>query len=184
MTIDTIFSILDNILINPDRKAAYIDITHEYMNNGDLFRSTVNQLWDFGVTWVFPDGKRLASTVGETSLPEQRIQASLLYYSLDAQNSKDIRDDILGIANIYHSCIAAGLNPDLIFRSVANVSLPSVSRLLINFIERPDKQKCMEAFALAINDDGSGIFVKNSIVNFPLSKTDLQIIKGYNHEIK
>jgi hypothetical protein len=158
MNIDETFDILDRILMNPDRRVAYLDLTQEYIKNDDFFRTTVSELWDFGTTWIFPDRRRLTSITDEFSTPEQKIMACLLYYSIDFRYSQvDIREVIWQVAILYHTCIAAKLEPDIIFRSIASISLPEISRLLISFIERPEEQKSMKAFSLGkfIHDDGA-----------------------------
>ena len=63
----------------------------------------------------------------------------------------------MGIAADYHLCAVNGINPDEVFRSVADVSLPFIARLLVNFINRPPELKNMEAFGLfqTILEDGT-----------------------------
>jgi hypothetical protein len=157
MNIEDTFDILDKILMNPDRYVAYLDLTQEYIKNDVFFRTTVSELWDFGTTWIFPDRRRLTSTNEEFSTPEQRIKACLLYYSIDFRSCQiDIRDVMWQVAILYHTCIVAKLEPNIIFRSIAQISHPIVSSLLINFTERPEEQKSMKAFSLGkfTHDDG------------------------------
>jgi hypothetical protein len=156
MDLDNAFAILDDIIKNPDRKKAYFDLVHEYMFQEQSFRDIVTQLWDFNVPWIFPNGCRLASTIGEVESPETRIRAGLLYYSIGENDNRDIRDDIIGVAISYHSCLAANIDPEVIFQSVIDISTPKVRKLLIDFLQRPDNRKSMKVFSLikTVTNDG------------------------------
>ena len=151
--------ILDAIVKNPDRHRAYLDLAHEYMTRDQSFRDMVTQGWDFNVEWKFLNGCRRASKNNDAGSPEISIRTGLLYYSIAEKNSRDVRDDLMGIAICYHSCLAAGIDPNEMFRSVAEVSTPKVRKLLIDFIERPDEKKSMKAFRLVRIDDENGDIV-------------------------
>ena len=163
MNSDSNSFVLDEILKNPDRRKAYLDLAQEYMSRDQSFRDMVTQGWDFNVPWGYSDGCRLASTKADIVSPEIRIRTGLLYYSMAEKNSRDVRDDLMGIAICYHSCLAVGIDPDKMFRSVAEVSTPKVRKLLISFIERPDDRKSMKAFGLVrIDGEDGDIIIKAS----------------------
>jgi hypothetical protein len=154
--LDNAFVILDDIIKNPDRKKAYFDLVHEYMFQDQSFRDIVTQLWDFNVPWIFQNGCRLASTIGEVESPETKIRAGLLFYSIGENDLRDIRDDTIGVAICYHSCLAANIDPEVMFRSVIDISTPKARKLLSDFLQRPDDRKSMKVFGLikTVANDG------------------------------
>lgn len=130
--------IVQPILDNPDRTKAYLDLAEVYMASDPSFRMTVSKYWDFGTEWKF-----------DKTMPIlKRTQASLIFYSIAVKQSVDLRDDLMGIATDYHRCVANGLDADQVFRSVAEVSLPFVAGILIDFIEREPEDRNLKAFGL------------------------------------
>ena len=138
---------IQTILDEPDRTKAYHDLADMYMASDVDFRLTVSMYWNFGAEWGFD--KKLPTL--------QRVRSSLIWYSIAVKDSQDIRDDLMGIAANYHRCAANGLNPDEVFRSVAEVSLPFIAQLLIDFINRPSDSRSMAAFGLiqTVLEDGT-----------------------------
>ena len=63
---------------------------------------------------------------------------------------------LIDIAVIYHECLFVNIEPMDLFYLVARESTSDVSKLLRDFIERPDEDKSMKAFCLAkvVNDNG------------------------------
>ena len=159
MSNDEFSSILEPIIKNPDRKQALIDLAHEYMNRDQAFREMVTRDWDFGVPWIFPDVCRLASTKNEVDSPENRIRVFLVSFSITENDSYDIRDDLVGLAVVYHSCLAANIDPEKMFRSVADISTPKARKLLLNIIERSDNERSMKAFSIVRTDNEDGEIV-------------------------
>ncbi|MDR1291218.1 MAG: hypothetical protein LBK06_08455 [Planctomycetaceae bacterium] len=157
MNLDAIFSLLDTIIANPNREDAFLQLTDEYINQNELFRSTVRELWDFGTHWKIPNWKRLASTIGETSTPKQRIQARLVYLSLNKDFCYDTRDIILHLAVIYHSILEADFDPNILFNEIAVVSCPIVRDEILKFLERPEYHKSKQAFLVEKSIDKNGI---------------------------
>ena len=156
---DKFFDILDPIIKNPDRKQALIDLAHEYMNRDQSFREMVTRNWDFNVPWIFPDVCRLASTKNEAYSPETRIRIILISSSITENHSYDPRDKLNGLAVVYHSCLAANIDPEKMFRSVASISTPKARKLLLNIIERPDDERSMKAFSIVRTDSDDGEIV-------------------------
>ena len=138
---------IQTILDEPDRTKAYHNLAEAYMTSDVDFRLTVSKYWNFDAKWGF-DRKRP---------PLPKIRSSLIWYSIAVKDSQDIRDDLRGIAANYHLCSANGLDPDEVFRFVANVSLPFIAQLLIDFINRPLDSKSMDAFGLTqtVLEDGT-----------------------------
>jgi len=139
--------LIQTILDESDRTKAYHDLADAYMASDADFRLTVSQYWSFDAKWGF-DKKRP---------PLQRIRASLIWYSIAVKDSRDNRDDLMGIAANYHKCVANGFDPNKVFRSVAEVSLPFIAQLLIDFINRPPDSRSMVAFGLTqtVLEDGT-----------------------------
>ena len=157
MNSDSNSFVLDEILKNPDRRKAYLDLAQEYMSRDQSFRDMVTQGWNFNVPWEFPNRRRLASTKGEIDSPEIRIRAVLLFFSIAEKGwLRDVRDILVGLAFCYHSCLAAGIDPDKMFRAVAEVSTPKIREILIGFIERSEDNKSMKAFKLVRTDGEDG----------------------------
>ena len=149
--------ILQPILDEPDRKKAFFDLVDVYIKGDDDFRKTVCECWDFGVRWKYCDPSRMASTTEDGIPPLQKIRADMICHALCIKDSLDFRDDLMSISVDYHSCVAAGLDPDEIFRSIAAISPPKLSKLLIGFVERAPVDRSMKAFGLRklVHEDGT-----------------------------
>lgn len=147
--------ILQPILSEPNRKKAWYDLAETYMAQDEEFRLTVSKFWDFGVDWEW----RLPISSAGIPVPIlSRVRSHLIYYSVAVRYSRDIRDDLCGIAHTYHLCDANGYDANEVFRSVAKVSLPIIGRLLINFVERDPDLRSLKAFCLEKVEQPDGTF--------------------------
>lgn len=146
--------VIQPILDATNRKKAWYDLAEAYMTQDGEFRLVVSKYWDFGVDWAWclPP-----SAAGEPVSVLTKVRADLIYYSIAVRHSEDIRDNLVGIAHAWHLCDANGYNADEVFRDVANVSLPIIGRLLLNFVEHSPENKSLKAFGLktVTTPDGS-----------------------------
>lgn len=147
---------LEKITKLADREEAYFELVRLFKQETDEFRELVRECWDFGVEWIYPNVKRLACKINERYLPIEKIQASLIYDSIEDLRQEDVKDKLVALAVIYHSCIAAGIDPQKQFEEVALISSPKIANLFRGFINRSDENKSMEAFLLVAvqNSDG------------------------------
>jgi hypothetical protein len=147
---------LESILKKPDRTEALLDLTKLYRSADSKHRAYIANNWDFGVVWKATNPMRLACSMHEKMSCEERIFSSLIYMALENQVNLNNRENYIGIAIIYNSCILANLDPDEIFREVAAISGPSFSRILTDFVDRIESDKNLAAFMLAAERDGNG----------------------------
>ena len=147
---------LEKILKMSDRAAAFIELISLYFYGGDEMRQYIVSNWDFGVSWELPNQARLTCKNNERWSCQQRIEASLAYSAIAVNYVADVREELIALAVIYQSCIFSSLEPDNIFKKVAKVSVPSISAMLINFIDRKEEDKSLAAFFLSAerNDEG------------------------------
>ena len=89
-----------------------------------------------------------AVVVNEQKSCRERIEASLIYDSLENFKIEDINDKLIGLAVIYHSCIEAGLDPKYEFEYIASLSSYKFAKFLRDFIKRSPKDKSLKAFFL------------------------------------
>jgi hypothetical protein len=147
--------LLDDILKMHDRKEAFMYLSRFYLNASERERADIRDRWDFSVAWGFPVQSRLACRTGETYSCEDRIIASLVYYSIEDMKQED-RDIVIGLCVIYHSCILAGLDPTKLFGRVADVSSQKTATALYEFLNRNPRDRSMEAFFLKPHKNSDG----------------------------
>ena len=147
---------IDSILSNADRAEAYLQLCERFMTGTDEFRDFVRLEWDFGADWEFPMQERLSCRVGETRPCRDRIEASLLYFAIAIENDRDSRDDLVAFSVIYHSCVAACIDPTELFRKVAKLATPGVAKSMRDFVARSAADRSLSAFLLIkdVNSDG------------------------------
>lgn len=147
---------IKNIIECSDREDAYFKLAATYLNSPGELRKQIRTNWDYGVKWIYPNQRRLACSKNEKRSRQERILASLVYDSIEDLRDGDLRDRLVGISVIYHSCIEAGLNPEEEFEKVASISSEKTAIFLRNFIHRKPEDKSKEAFMLktAKNSDG------------------------------
>lgn len=148
---------LDDLFTISDRTAAYMGLAKRYIHGSDDDRCWIVAGWDFGVDWAYPNWQRLACKTGEAYEPEEKIRAFLVSQAITAAKpTVDVRDDLVGLAIIYQSAVAAGLDANKEFGYIASISPPPVRALLEDFAKRADADKSLAAFRLAsiLNGDG------------------------------
>ena len=147
---------INEIIGLSDREEAYYKLVDLYIKCSPQEREQIRKDWDYGVKWIYPNPRRLACSKNEKRSCRERILASLLYDSIQNLRYGDIRESLIGLAMLYHSCIIAKLNPREEFEYVASISSPQVEEFFLGFINRKPNEKSMKAFCLAtkINSDG------------------------------
>ncbi len=144
------------ILSLPDREDAFFQLVYLFVDGPNQIREEIRKGWDFGVDWVYPNTKRLACIYNEKRSSKDRILASLVYDAIEDFQEEDAKDKLVALAVIYHSCIAAGLDPNEEFEKVASLSSAKTAAFLRDFINRSQKDKSKKAFMLSSlkNKDG------------------------------
>jgi hypothetical protein len=147
---------LKEILSEANIEKAYITLADKYWSSDESFRKTVRNGWDFGIKWKCP--KIIPPPLSSRTLDEQEriIRANLLYFSISANDVLDTGDILIDLAVIYHECLLIDVDPQCLFLSVAQKSIPSIQKLLTEFINRPEEDKSMEAFCLLKSVDENG----------------------------
>jgi len=155
MTKDSI-SKLKEIIAQPNREDAYYQLVSLFVDGPEKIREKIRKGWDFGVEWIYPDTRRLACSHNEKRSSRERILASLVYDAIEDLQQEDPKEKLVAFAVIYHSCIAAGLDPQEEFEKIASISSPRIASVFREFINRNPDNKSEDAFMLStiINTEG------------------------------
>ncbi|MHB0916114.1 MAG: hypothetical protein ACYC5A_11210 [Thermoleophilia bacterium] len=156
MTKDSSSSMLVETITLPNREDAFMMLVDVFLNGTEELREEIRQRWDFGAEWIFPNMKRLACSNNEKWSSKERIVASLVYDAIVDLREEDIKDELVTLAVIYHSCLAAGHDPHKIFGKIAAVSTDKTAAVLRDFVNRNPEDISIEAFMLSteVNSDG------------------------------
>ena len=147
---------LEEILKLADRQDAYQRLVALFLQGPEETRDLIRAKWDFGLKWVLPNIQRLACRKNERYSCDERIIASLVYDAIENLKQVDLREQLLEWAHVYQSCLAAGIVPEELFRRAASVSSPSMARMMMDFINRPEDRKSMKAFDLISRTNSDG----------------------------
>jgi len=147
---------LEEILKLADRQDAYQRLVALFLQGPEEARDLIRAKWDFGLKWVLPNMQRLACRKNERYSCRERALAALVYDAIVNLKNEDIRDILVGWANVYQCCLAAGIVPEELFRQAASVSSPSMARIMMDFINRPEEAKSMKAFGLISRTNSDG----------------------------
>ena len=79
-----------------------------------------------------------------------------------------MREKLIGLAVIYHSCIAAGLEPQNEFEYAALLSSQKTANFFRDFISRKEADKSIQAFALTVCKNNEG----ETEIYWPVQKSD------------
>ncbi len=137
---------LKAILFEPEPTEAFYKLCYLYSQALTEQRVEIRKRWDFNKTWELPDQTTLACNLPEDRSSEERIRASLIYTSL--MNDYDYRDVLTWLAPIYHSAMISGINADLLFKEISNISSPIAASLIHSFINRDPNSKSLSAWCL------------------------------------
>ena len=153
---DVLMLSLTQILNLSNRQEAYYQMVDYYLKANANEQANIRKKWDFGVQWIYPNFKRLACHRNESYYPKDKIVALLAATSLQDLRDQDWRDELVGIAIIYHSCLLVKVSPKEVFEHVASASSPKTAKFIRDFYQRDQKDKSLEAFGLQIvmNPDG------------------------------
>lgn len=147
---------LETVLKMPDRAEAFIELVRLLFYGDDAERDSIVKNWNFGVDWVYPNQTRLACNKKERWSSQTKIEASLAYFLLETKHESDYRENLIALAVIYQSCIAADLDARIIFEKIAKYATPRVKDMFANFLMRKEEDKSLAAFMLMAekNEDG------------------------------
>ena len=142
-------------------------------------RDLIRAKWDFRFKWVYPNMQRLGCRKYERYSCDERLLAALVYDAIENGKNEEVREKLVGWANVYHCCLAVGIVPEELFRRAASVSSPSMAQMMIDFINRPEEAKSMKAFEFVsrTNSDGE-IEIKPSWHHWLVTDGELAQEKG------
>jgi len=151
---------LEEILKLVDRQDAYQRLVALFLQGPEEARDLIRAKWDFGLKWIYPNPQMLACRKNERYSCDERALAILIYDAIENAKKEDIREKLVGWALVYHSCLAAGIVPEELFKRAASVSSPGMAQMMTDFINRPKEYKSMKAFDLIsrTNSDGETEF--------------------------
>ena len=158
MNQDTFGVQLEKILEEADPKEAFYKLCDLYVSADGEQREDIRRQWPFDRPWKLPDQSRLACVDDGDRSCGERIRVSLIYDSIE-DFRVDWRDNLVGICRVYHSAILAGIDPDKLFREVAALSSERGARMIINFIERDEKDKSLQAFRYIESPTPDGVSI-------------------------
>ena len=130
-----------------DREGAYMQLANLYINGNEGIREFIYNNWDFGVFWILPNQRQLACNKNQRWSSIERIEASLCYTVLNA-TEENLREELIGLALIYNSCLVANLDPTKIFNKIAMIANLESKKVVLNFLDRTDIDKSLIAFHL------------------------------------
>ena len=147
---------LEAILKLTDGRDAFQRLVALFLQGPAEARDFIRTKWDFGFKWVYPNMQRLACQQNERYSCHQRALAALIYDSIENLKHEELREKLVGWANVYHCCLAAGIVPEELFRRAASVSSISMAEMMLGFINRPQEGKSMTAFELISRTNSDG----------------------------
>jgi hypothetical protein len=133
-----------------DREAAFVRLCALYVSVDQNIRENIRAAWPFARSWRLPNGSNLTFWRDQQFSPRERIVADLIALTLDPEiRQPDFRDELMNLAQTYHSAKVAGLDPDALFYEIAKLSDPTVGRWLSDFADRKPDDKSLQAFCMA-----------------------------------
>jgi len=147
---------LEGILKLADGQDAYQRLVALFLQGPEEARDLIRAKWDFGFKWIYPNMQRLACRKNERYSCDERLLAALVYDAIEDLKKEELREKLVGWANVYHCCLAAGVVPEELFRRAASVSSPSMAQMILDFINRPEEHKSMKAFDLISRTNSDG----------------------------
>jgi len=147
---------LEGILKLADRQDAYQRLVALFLQGPEEARDLIRAKWDFGFKWIYPNMQRLACRKNERYSCDERLLAALVYDAIEDLKKEELREKLVGWANVYHCSLAAGVVPEELFRRAASVSSPSMAQMILDFINRREEHKSMKAFDLISRTNSDG----------------------------
>ena len=147
---------LEGILKLVDGQDAYQRLVALFLQGTEEARDLIRAKWDFGFNWVYPNMQRLACRKNERYSCDERLLAALVYDAIENLKNEEFREKLVGWSVVFHSCLAAGIVPEELFRRAASASSPSMAQLMMDFINRPKEHKSMKAFELVSRTNSDG----------------------------
>lgn len=147
---------VDEILEMEDRLEAFMKLAFLYKSCNDKQRDWIRARWDFGVVWKYPRQWTLAQKIDGQPKPADRIYASLIHEAIQ-DSDEDTREQIFGFGVIYLSAQEIGLDPISVFSEVASMASQATSTRIMDFANRSEKDKSIEAFCLNRIPEKTGV---------------------------
>jgi hypothetical protein len=147
---------LEELLKLTDRQDAFQRLVALFLQGPEEARELIRTKWDFGFKWVYPNMQRLACRKNERYSCDERLFATLVYDAIENGKNEEFREKLVGWANVYHCCLAAGIVPGELFRRAASVSSPTMAQMMVDFINRPEEARSMKAFELVSRTNSDG----------------------------
>lgn len=136
---------LDEILNMPDRDLASVEFARYFLALDTTEQERIAAEWPLGRTWKYPNAGQVGVQKGPLTC-EDRAKALLVGQLL--QPGCDQRDDLMGLAMVYHGLRLSGADADGILRSIAATMDCPGARLIQAFMNRAPRHKSMSAFGL------------------------------------
>jgi hypothetical protein len=147
---------IENIVKLQNREEAFYKLVTIFIEGPEQVREHIRKDWDYGVEWIYPNIRRLACIKNESRSSQERILALLVRRAIEDFGKGDMRDNLIALAVIYHSCVEAGLNPQEEFETVASIAPERTANILRGFVKRDKDNKSLEAFKLTAEKNLDG----------------------------
>ncbi|HVX86758.1 MAG TPA: hypothetical protein VH253_18395 [Phycisphaerae bacterium] len=70
------------------------------------------------------------------------------------------RENLLGLAWLYHTAALFGLNPDVFLQNLEPEATPYMAGLVRNFLGRPANEKTMDKWGMYVADSEKGKYIE------------------------
>lgn len=147
---------LEEILKLADGQDAFQRLVSLFLQGPEEARDLIRAKWDLGYKWIYANMQRLACQKNERYSCDARLLAALVYDAIENGKNEESREKLVAWAVVYHSCLAAGIVPEELFRRAASVSPPSIAQMMMDFINRPEEAKSIKAFELVSRTNADG----------------------------
>jgi hypothetical protein len=139
---------------DPATERPFLALCDLFLDSDNTQRVEIRHQWPFGRMWRVPrPGTTLDRPGGE--LNERRLMGSLLALALEAKGS-DPRDILMGLPIDYWVAKQLGLDPDSMFRRVAELAIPDLKEILLEFLRRPAALKSPKSMGWRAVDTQDG----------------------------
>lgn len=120
---------------DPETERPFLALCDLFLEADDAQRAEIRRQWPFGRFWRIPSPGSTLDRPG-AELNERRLTASMLANAL-ASTVGDRRDIVVGLPIDYWTAQQLGLDPDPLFRRIADLAIPGVRAILLDFLRRP-----------------------------------------------
>jgi hypothetical protein len=139
---------------DPATEKPFLALCDLFLAANHAQRADLRRQWPFGRMWRIPSpGTTLDRPGGELS--ERRLTSSMLASALEA-HVVDSRDIVVGLPIDYWVAKQLGLDPDALFRRIADLAIPAIKTILLEFVSRPAALKSPEPMGWRAVDAPNG----------------------------